>query len=143
MAYERIFIPLENEAAGYDFKGRTPAGRCLAENRNGIGKITIWAQDIRPLVRYSVYLIFCDEGKYAGVQIGSLNADEKGKAEIRKDIESAALFGFALSLVGFSEIIAYVFPIIGYLGIIIILMLIVNYIKIMRRQPRLSPVAEI
>jgi len=41
-----------------------------------------------------------------------------------------ALAGFALSLVGFSYIIAYVFPIIGYLGISIIIMLTVNYMKI-------------
>ena len=45
----------------------------------------------------------------------------------------ASLIGFALSLVGFSQIVAYVFPVVGYLGILIIIMLVVNYIKVARR----------
>jgi hypothetical protein len=83
-----------------------------AKNRNGIGKITIWAHDIRREVRYSVYLIFNDKGKYAGIQIGSLNADEKGKAEFRKDIETAALLGFALREITAVAVVAADTPII-------------------------------
>jgi len=51
-------------------------------------------------------------------------------------IVAVALVGFALSLVGFSYIIAYVFPIIGYLGISILVMLAVNYVKITRREAK-------
>ena len=96
MAYTRFFMPLESEATGYDFKGRTPAGRCIVESRDGLGKLTVWAQDIRPETRYGVYLIFPEGGRYAGVLMGNLNADSKGKAEMRRDIESTMLFGFSI-----------------------------------------------
>ena len=96
MAYTRFFMPLENEAAGYDFKGRTPAGRCIVEIRDGTAKLSVLTQDIRAETRYGVYLIFPENGRYAGVSMGSLNADQKGKAEMRKDIESSALGSFKL-----------------------------------------------
>jgi len=57
-------------------------------------------------------------------------------AHRKTKIIAAALVGFALSLVGFSEIIAYVFPVIGYFGILIMLMLVVNYIKIAGKNKR-------
>jgi hypothetical protein len=96
MAYTRFFLPLESEATGYDFNGRTPAGRCIAENRDGAGKITVHAQDLRTQTRYAVYIIFPDSGRYAGIFAGSLNADARGKAELRKDIDLSTLGSFSL-----------------------------------------------
>ena len=84
MNYLRFLMPMECEATGYGLKGRTPAGRCLVENRYGEGKITIWAQDIRPETRYSIYIIFPDERRFVGVFLGNVNACEKGKIENRQ-----------------------------------------------------------
>jgi hypothetical protein len=90
-------MPLECESSGYDFKGRTPAGRVLAENRETTGKLTVYAQDIKTETRYGVYLIFRAENRYAGFFMGSLNADEKGKAEMRKNFDTSLLGQFKLS----------------------------------------------
>ncbi|MCL2225460.1 MAG: hypothetical protein FWB96_10895 [Defluviitaleaceae bacterium] len=107
MAYTRFFLPFENESIGYGFKGRTPAGRCIVESRDGQGKLSVTAQDIKTQTRYGVYLIFADSGRYAGVFMGSLNADEKGKAELRKDIETAALGSYELDeLIGVAIIVS-------------------------------------
>lgn len=96
MAYKRFFIPLANEAPGYEFKGRKPAGRCILEEQNGLGKISLWVQDLRPQTRYAVFLIFADGNKYAGVNAGPLVVDDKGKGETRRDIEKPQLHGFVL-----------------------------------------------
>jgi hypothetical protein len=101
MSYTRFVMPLECEASGYGFKGRTPAGRALAEARETTGKLTIYAQDIKTETRYGVYMIFRAENRYAGIFMGSLNADEKGKAEMRKDFNTSLLNPFNLQeLVG-------------------------------------------
>lgn len=99
MAYTRFFLPLESEATGYDFKGRTPAGRAIVESRDDEGKLTVRVQDIRAETRYGVYLIFGDGGRFAGVFAGNLNSDAKGKAEIRKDIDAASLGKFSLDAI--------------------------------------------
>jgi len=96
MGYTRIFLPLENEAGGYEFKGRKPAGRAIAESRNGEGRLTVWAQDIKPETRYGVYLIFADGAKFAGVHINTVSACDGGKVEARKDFSPESLSGFML-----------------------------------------------
>ena len=41
----------------------------------------------------------------------------------------AAFSGFAISLVGFAKIIAYLFPVIGYLGFLVLIMLMLNFFR--------------
>ena len=96
MAYSRFVMPMASEATGYEYKGRKPAGRCLLEEQNSVGKLTLWVQDLRPQVRYGVFMIFADGDKYAGISIGPLTVDEKGKAEMRRAIEPHSLQGFTL-----------------------------------------------
>ena len=116
--YERFFMPLENEADGYGFKGREPAGRCIIENRGGAAKISLWAQDIRPQIKYNTILIFeTNEKKFSGVTVANFFADEKGKAEIRKDIEN--IFEFSLAevvavAVAVENSAAIIAPLCGY-----------------------------
>jgi len=97
MSYTRFFMPLEKEATGYEFKGRNPSGRCVVESRGTSGKLTVWAQDLKPETRYGIYIIFADEGRYAGVSMGSLSVDTKGKAEARRDIDEQSLNGFQIA----------------------------------------------
>ena len=96
MSYARIFMPLGCEAKGYEFKGRPPAGRCVVESRGNGGKLSLWAQDLKPETRYGIYLMFSSGGRYPGVFMGALNVDAKGKGEAKQDIETAILKGFLL-----------------------------------------------
>jgi hypothetical protein len=95
---------------GYEFKGKKPAGRCVLEEHNGVGKLTLWAQDVRPETRYNVLLIFNDGGRYAGVSAGLLAIDAKGKGEMRRDIEKVQLHGFTVQEVVAVAVIAGMSP---------------------------------
>jgi len=57
----------------------------------------------------------------------------KGSYEKSK-IFIMAWAGFAIGLVGFSRIVEYVYPIIGFLGISIVAMLTINYLLIARKE---------
>jgi len=63
------------------------------EEQNGAAKLTLSAQDLRPETRYGVFMIFADGGRYAGVNVGPLAVDAKGKAEMRRSIEKTQLYG--------------------------------------------------
>jgi len=57
------------------------------------------------------------------------------KAPYRKlKIIVSSWIGFALGLVGFTRIVAYLFPVEGFIGFAIIFMLTVNYIKLTREE---------
>jgi len=97
MGYVRFFMPFVSEAQGYDFKGRTPAGRAIVESRSGASKLSVTVQDLRTEARYSVYLVFPDAGRFGGVLAGGLVVDNKGKGELRKDINAALLGKFDIT----------------------------------------------
>ena len=96
MDYNRIFVALSADAAGYEFKGRKPAGRCVLETLRDTYKISVSVQDLRPLVRYGLYLIFAASPRYLGVQVGTLTVDDKGKAEMRREATQAQLQGYTI-----------------------------------------------
>ena len=97
MAYSRFFMPLVNETKGYEFKGRSPAGRCILESRNNVGKLSLWAQDLKPEIKYMVYIIFAKEGQHIGFPMGLLNVDSRGKTDLRRDISSECVHNFSLT----------------------------------------------
>lgn len=96
MSYVRMFMPLSKEAAGYEFKGRIPAGRCIVEFQNAKGKLSLWAQDLKPETRYSVCMVFGGSDGYVGVSMGGLVVDLKGKGEMRVAFDEDGLKGLAL-----------------------------------------------
>jgi uncharacterized membrane protein YkvI len=77
---------------------------------------------------YSIILFFaiysCATSNFYGFTLRMI----KGSHRNLKIIASAGIC-FVLGLMGFTTIIEYVLPIDGYFGIVIVLMLIVNYIK--------------
>jgi len=89
-------MPLLNEATGYDFKGKAPAGRCIVEDRNNAGKLSLWAQDLKPQTIYNIYLVFAQGGQFVGFSMGSLDVDGKGKAEFKKAISPGDVHNFTL-----------------------------------------------
>jgi len=89
-------MPMTSESKGYGHKSRQPAGRCIVEGRSNNYKLTIWAQDLKPETRYSIFLLFADDRRYAGINMGSLSIDEKGKGEVRRDFDGSIMGNFAL-----------------------------------------------
>jgi len=108
-----------SEANGYGHKGRRPAGRSIVEERGHNGKLTVWVQDMRTETRYSVFMVFQDGRRYAGVAMGNLAVDEKGKGELRREFEHEELGSFILADVVAVAVIAkdsagVVSPLCGY-----------------------------
>ena len=97
MSYIRYFMPMISEANGYGFKGRRPAGRSIVEERSHNCKLTVWAQDLRAETHYGIFMLFEDGNRYAGIGMGNLPVDEKGKGEMRREFGQEELDGFKLA----------------------------------------------
>ncbi|MCL2571903.1 MAG: hypothetical protein FWE11_05825 [Defluviitaleaceae bacterium] len=113
MSYIRFFMPMISEATGYGFKNRQPAGRSIVEGRSGNYKLTVWVQDLRAETFYNVFLLFSDDRRYAGVAMGSLTVDEKGKGEMRREFLDDILGRFAIA-----DIVAVVVVVRGASGVV-------------------------
>jgi len=90
-------MPMTCEASGYGYNGRQPAGRSIVEERGDGYKLTVWAQDLRSETIYSIFLLFEDGGRYAGIEMGTLPVDKKGKGEVRLDFGHEMLGDFKLT----------------------------------------------
>ena len=98
MQYTRIFMPLASETTGYEYKGKTPAGRCLLESRSGEGKLLLWAQDLKPEALYRVYLIFPEGAAFVGIPLCALTVKSNGKAELRHNFNATDIEGYGRSM---------------------------------------------
>ena len=97
--YIRIVMPLINEVSGYEYKGKTPSGRCLLESRNGVGKIIIWAQDLKHEAIYRVNLIFEDtKNNYVGIPLCALTVHANGKGELKHSFNATDIEGFNIGI---------------------------------------------
>jgi len=104
---------MTSETTGYGHKGRQPAGRSIIESRDSGYKLTIWAQDLRSETFYNTYLLFADGARYAGISMGLLPVDEKGKGELRRDFDAEVISGFQLQ-----DIMAVVVLVKGTAGVV-------------------------
>jgi len=99
--YTRLIMPLTSEVRGYEYKGKTPSGRCLLESRNGVGKVILWVQDLKPEAIYRVNLIFPDENSGSsnvGLPLCALTVQPNGKAELKHSFNSTDIEGFGISI---------------------------------------------
>ena len=57
--YEKVFLMLRQEVAGYALSKRPPWGSCIMELKNGKGKLHLTVQGLKPLKNggYDVYVI--------------------------------------------------------------------------------------
>jgi len=106
MSYTRVDVALGCEMQGFGFKGRSPVGRCVLQTQGTGGKLTVWAQDLRPEQRYTVWLIFANEEGFAGVMLDVLPVDVRGRGEIRREFTGAELYGFDIANVAAIVVIA-------------------------------------
>jgi hypothetical protein len=97
MAYNRYFMVFSCEEDGYGFNGKNPGGRCVLEIRGSEGKLSCWAQDLKPETLYTAWLLFPDNNRFAGFNIGALPVDAKGKSEARYVVNAAAIGRFTLN----------------------------------------------
>ena len=98
-----------------------------------------------PMLGYSARISDMVHGVYALVLMLSIYSSatsnfygfttkiKEGKNKNRY-IVIASIIGFTLGLFGFKNIVAYMFPVEGYLGFIIITMLTINFIKVIRKM---------
>lgn len=84
--YEKIFLMLRQEVAGYAFGNRPPWGSCIMELKNGAGRLHLKVQGLRPLRRgaYAVYALAGEETLFCG----TLSPDaQEGRAECRWEFD--------------------------------------------------------
>lgn len=63
--YDKVFLMLRQETAGYAIGKRPPWGSCIMELKNGTGRLTVTVQGLRPM-RYAVYLLAGEESIFCG-----------------------------------------------------------------------------
>lgn len=88
--YEKVFLMLRQEVAGYSFGKRPPWGSCIMELKNGAGRLHLRVQGLRPLRRgaYDVYALAGEETFFCG----TLSPDvQEGRAECRWEFDPDAL----------------------------------------------------
>lgn len=63
--YDKVFLMLRQETAGYAIGKRPPWGSCIMELKNGTGRLLLTVQGLRPL-GYTVYLLAGKESIFCG-----------------------------------------------------------------------------
>lgn len=85
--YDKVFLMLRQEVAGYALGKRPPWGSCVMELKNGKGKLHLTVQGLKPLDRgYAVYVMAGEESIYCG-ELGPDSREGRGelKWEFRPD----------------------------------------------------------
>ena len=118
-SYHRVFYVLKEDSQGYGAQGRAPVGRCVIEARGGVGKVTIYVQDLKPLLQYRCLLIKRGMDKSFGAFLGSIEISNHRSHEIRFDVNPDNLGGHGFPIEDFDTVaIAFqsermVFPLTG------------------------------
>lgn len=84
--YSRVFVTLIQDRAGYGQRSREPSGRAIIEVKDGRGKVMLTVQELKGEIVYKTYIVSSTHGSIA-VKMGSLCADERGKAELKWDFD--------------------------------------------------------
>lgn len=87
--YDKVFLMLRQETAGYALAKRPPWGSCVMELKNGTGRLQLSVQGLRPIRGgYEVYALAGEESIFCG----SLQPDAKeGHAELKWDFSPDAV----------------------------------------------------
>ncbi len=87
--YDKVFLMLRQEVAGYALGKRPPWGSCVMELKNGKGKLHLTVQGLKPLGRgYAVYVMAGEESIFCG----ELRPDSKeGHGELKWEFQPDAL----------------------------------------------------
>ncbi|WP_317854073.1 hypothetical protein [Chakrabartyella piscis] len=80
--YEKIFIMLRQEQAGFGIGHRAPWGSCILELKNGLGYLTIQVQGLQCQEGYQVYLLGGLGCKQKDFLCGTLLVEENGRGTL-------------------------------------------------------------
>ncbi|MDD4843773.1 MAG: hypothetical protein PHU31_05520 [Anaerotignum sp.] len=85
--YDKVFLMLRQETAGYNMGQRAPWGSCIMEIKNGTGRISLTVQGLRPINRgrYAVYAIAGEKETQNNFFCGVLTPDSAGHGELKWD----------------------------------------------------------
>ena len=85
--YDKVFLMLRQETAGYAIGKRPPWGSCVMELKNGKGRLHLTIQGLQPL-QYEVYVMAGEESIFCG----EIRPEPKeGKCELKWDFGPDAL----------------------------------------------------
>lgn len=87
--YEKVFLMLRQETAGYAVSKRPPWGSCVMELKNGQGRLHLTVQGLKPFGRgYGVYVLAGEETIFCG----ELHPEKKeGRCELKWDFAPDAI----------------------------------------------------
>ena len=87
--YEKVFLMLRQETAGYALGKRQPWGSCVMELKNGKGRLHLTIQGLKPL-QYEVYVMAGEESIFCG----KIQPEKKeGRCELKWDFSPDAVGG--------------------------------------------------
>lgn len=97
--YDKVFLMLRQETAGYGVGQRAPWGSCVMEIKNGTGRVSLTIQGLRPIHRgrYAVYAMAGEKEKQTDFFCGVLVPDTAGHAELKWDFNPDQLEGKAMT----------------------------------------------
>lgn len=79
--YSRNFVPLKQDNQKHNLDFRPSLGRCIIEIKDNKGKITLYAQGIKPKNDYYLEFIGFEKGNIKNASLGKFNVDDYGKGE--------------------------------------------------------------
>ena len=85
--YEKVFLMLRQETAGYALGKRPPWGSCVMELKNGRGRLHLTAQGLRPF-GYEVYVMAGEESIFCGEVCPE---PKEGRCELKWDFDPDAI----------------------------------------------------
>lgn len=85
--YDKVYLMLRQETAGFGLGSRGPWGSCILEIKNGQGRLTVAVEGLRPLLhgQYKVYGLLAKDGECSGIFCGNLGVNKQGHGEIAWD----------------------------------------------------------
>lgn len=91
--YDKIYLMLRQETAGYGLQQKTPWGSCVLEIKNGQARLHITAQGLRPRSRgwYGVYAVAEKDGEPRTFFGGKLPVSPGGQGELKWDFPADQL----------------------------------------------------
>ncbi len=119
--YSRVFITLKSDSTGYGINNRMPSGRSIIEIRGNTGKVSVLVQDMKPNIIYRVYIISVSDSSSRGLPIGIISVDNKGKGELRVELDPLNVNGYGIPLEEFNVVSVFtggdknsMTPLVGY-----------------------------
>ncbi len=118
--YKRYFIILQEDDKGYELAaGKIPTGYVKLEIKNGKGKLTAYAQNVKNRDRVEYHMLLIAPSKKAAVDMGRIMVDGTGRGELNIEFDADSVMKSGMKITDF--LVAAVssntgIPLSGYTG---------------------------